>query len=171
MAQSLALDDFNGDGRSDVVLSNGMFDSLNVFMSEPGATEYASTDGLWFFHLSAADGQGDVGPATTIPVRIDTTKPTTAARPALVKRGSVARLRCAVRDAAPCGGWARGVVVVKNSRGKTVREIKFSHLSLGWFSPTFRCRLAKGTYRYHVHATDAAGNRQVKVAWNRLVVR
>ena len=36
---------------------------------------------------------------------------------------------------------------------------------------SFRCKLARGKYRFYVYATDPAGNKQVKVASNRLTVR
>ena len=60
---------------------------------------------------------------------------------------------------------------VGNGHGTVVYRFKSGHHALGRFYPTFRCRLPRGSYRYCVHATDAAGNRQVKVAWSSLVVR
>ena len=36
---------------------------------------------------------------------------------------------------------------------------------------SFVCRLAAGQYRFYVYATDAAGNKQSRVASNRLTVR
>ncbi len=35
----------------------------------------------------------------------------------------------------------------------------------------FRCKLGKGKYKFFVYATDAAGNPQSKIAYNRLTVR
>jgi hypothetical protein len=35
----------------------------------------------------------------------------------------------------------------------------------------FRCRLAAGAYRFFVYATDEAGNRQIVVGANALVVK
>ena len=35
----------------------------------------------------------------------------------------------------------------------------------------FRCRLAKGTYRYYVYATDASGNAQSRIGSARLTVK
>ena len=40
-----------------------------------------------------------------------------------------------------------------------------------WRKLRFTCKLARGTYRFTVYATDAAGNRQAKTASNKLVVR
>ncbi len=171
MSQSIAVGDLNGDGRTDLVVSNGLLNKVDVFFGEPGATATAGRDGLWYFHLCGADGLGDVGPVSTLAVRIDTHKPTTKARAATVVRGRIARLRCGVFDPRPCAGWARVGVIVRNGRGAIVRRLTFTHHSLGWFTATFRCTLAKRTYRYYVYATDAAGNRQNKVAGNRLTVR
>ena len=35
----------------------------------------------------------------------------------------------------------------------------------------FVCKLRHGTYHFSVYATDAAGNIQSQVGWNRLTVR
>jgi hypothetical protein len=37
-------------------------------------------------------------------------------------------------------------------------------------SVSFKCTLAVGVYRFHVYATDTAGNPQSTVAWNTLTV-
>jgi hypothetical protein len=162
--------DFDGDGRTDLAFTNGLFNRLYIYRSELGGAVTATADGLWYLHLCAADGLGGVGPTTTIPVRFDTRRPATAAWPASVSRGQVATLRCAVHDAQPCAGWARVTVQVLDRHSDVVRFLKYARVPLGPFSPTFRCTLARGTYRYRVGATDAAAN-HAKPAWGTLVVR
>ena len=61
--------------------------------------------------------------------------------------------------------------MVKNSHNRAVKTIKKSVKTGVGSTASFRCTLARGTYRFYVHATDPAGNRQVKVVSNRLIVR
>jgi len=67
---------------------------------------------------------------------------------------------------------ADGDIRVKNSHGKLVKQIVRKKPSdsqeLTW---KFRCTLARGTYKYYVYATDAAGNYQSHVASARFIVR
>jgi hypothetical protein len=78
-------------------------------------------------------------------------------------------LRYRVNDLTP---RAKVRIVVRTRAGaarKTLRP--------GWRgtnvrrSAWFRCRLARGTYRYFVYAIDQAGNRQKRLGSARLVVR
>ena len=53
-----------------------------------------------------------------------------------------------------------------------MKTIKVARVKAGVTSAVkFRCKLAKGKYRFFVHATDAARNAQSKIASNRLTVR
>jgi hypothetical protein len=174
LPDAVAVGDFNGDGRTDVAAANGDDDTASVLLNttpSPAGAYDATSDGLWYCHVCAVDGFGSWGPAATAAVRIDTHRPTTTARRAVVVRGHIASLRCGVSDARPCAGWAAVKVCVRNSRGKIVHRLTYSHKPTGWFLAKFRCKLAKGVYRYYVSATDAAGNRQSKLGWNRLIVK
>jgi hypothetical protein len=102
-------------------------------------------------------------------VKIDSGRPTTSARAAVVRRGARVTLRYRVADLTP---RANVRLVVKTTRGalrKTLRP--------GWRgtntlrSASWRCTLARGTYRFFVYATDQAGNRQRVVGSARLTVR
>ncbi len=61
--------------------------------------------------------------------------------------------------------------MIKDSRRHTVKTIKKTVKTNVTSTAKFRCKLPRGTYRFYVYATDPAGNRQVKVASNRLNVR
>jgi hypothetical protein len=106
-------------------------------------------------------------------LRVDTRRPTPFAPAAAgVKRGRVATLRFRVEDARPGSPTANVVIAIRDARGRTVKTL---HLAARAVNTTlrarFRCNLAPGRYRFTVRATDAAGNRQTKVAGNRLLVR
>ena len=121
----------------------------------------------------STDAAGNAGAATPAVIRIDTRKPTTRAPySAAVTRLRTVKLRFVVADQAPCAGTASAKIVVKNARGRKVKTVKVARVTAGATSAVkFRCKLAKGKYRFFVYATDSAGNAQSKVASNRLTVR
>ncbi len=85
-----------------------------------------------------------------------------------VKRGSTAKLRYRIADYSPC----MVKIAVKNARGKTVKTLTVRGARpMSWLAKSFRCTLAKGTYRFYVTATDSVGYRQTKAAVAKLVVR
>ena len=118
------------------------------------------------------DQAGNVEAARSYTVKIDTRKPTTAAPySAGVVRYRTAKLRFLVKDKAPCAGKAAARIVIKNGSNRIVKTIKKTVKTGVTSTASFRCRLAKGKYRFYVYATDPAGNRQVKITSNRLTVR
>ena len=63
-------------------------------------------------------------------------------------------------------------IAVKNTRGVTVKSITVkSARPMTWLTASFRCTLAKGTYRFYVTATDSVGYKSVKAAVGKLVVK
>jgi subtilisin family serine protease len=103
----------------------------------------------------------------------DTTGPVTKASDASVKRGGKAALPYRVNDAGFSVGPARVTIVIKNKAGKVVKTLGPSDnkpmcTALKW---AFTCKLAKGTYRFTVKATDKAGNKATKLGTARLVVK
>jgi len=132
-----------------------------------------SWDGVHKVTYWSTDEAGNAGPAIPAVVRIDTRKPTTRAPySAAVTRLRTVKLRFVVKDQAPCAGTASAKIVVKNARGRTVKTIKIAKVRAGATSAVkFRCKLAKGKYRFFVYATDAARNTQSRIASNRLTVR
>ena len=121
----------------------------------------------------STDVAGNVETPRLVTVRIDTRKPTTKAPySAVATRGQTARLRYVVKDEAPCAGTAAAKIVIKNARGKAVKTLKVRKVKTGLAATVkFRCKLGKGKYKFFVYATDAAGNPQSKIAYNRLTVR
>ena len=123
----------------------------------------------------SADTDGNVEADKTLTVGIDTRKPTTKAPDASsVVRYRTAKLWYKVVDPPPNGGTATVTIKIKNSANKVVKTLgpykgKAVYKLL---AATFTCRLAKGSYRFYVSATDAAGNAQVLPAGsNRLTVK
>ena len=101
----------------------------------------------------------------------DTTGPQTyAPRRSVVKRGKTAILDYRVTDdqAASCTVTIR----VKTLGGRLVRTLRPGLKGCDTLRhATFRCTLAKKTYRFFVYARDLSGNAQTRVGSNRLVVR
>ena len=52
-----------------------------------------------------------------------------------------------------------------------MKRLKVSSARVNKLTTKFVCALKPGAYRFTVYATDRAGNVQVKMASNRLVVR
>jgi len=118
------------------------------------------------------DSSGLVSPVAGAIVGVDTHKPLPHAYAASVVRDKTATLRYLVSDAASPYVWQTVTIRVKNSHGKLVKQIvrknQATAKTLTW---KFRCTLARGTYKYYVYATDAAGNYQSHVASARFIVR
>jgi hypothetical protein len=104
---------------------------------------------------------------------VDTVAPTTLAPSAVkVVKGKKATLKYQVNDAAPSQGTASAVITIKNKAGKVVKTIKPGAKAVNVLqTATFTCKLAKGTYKFYVTATDGAGNVAAKAAVNKLTVK
>ncbi len=118
------------------------------------------------------NGNVEAQQTLTFTITADTAKPRTSAYGASVKRGRTARLKFKVTDAEPNKGTASVVIKIKNRKGKVVKSLRAGAVTVNVLrSQTFRCFLAKGTYRFSVYAVDASGNAQSRVGSNKLIVR
>ena len=128
-------------------------------------------DGVFKVQYWSVDKAGNAGAAKSCTVKIDTRRPTVAAPyTARATRNRTAKLRFIARDKAPCAGKVAARIVIKNRAGRTVKTIRKT-VKVGLTSTaSFRCTLRSGKYRFSVYVTDPAGNRQVRVATNRLTV-
>ena len=111
--------------------------------------------GVHTVRYRSMDLAGNLEEARACTVKIDAGRPTTSARAALVRRGARVTLRYRVADLTP---RANVRLVVKTTAGaprKTLRP--------GWRgtnalrSASWRCMLARGTYRFFVYATRPGG--------------
>lgn len=129
-------------------------------------------DGVHAFLYRATDNAGNVEPAQTGRVRIDTRRPVpNAPWAALAVAGRLAALRCAVADPGPGGATATVTIEIRTAAGRPVKILRFTGQPVGKaLACSFLCTLPVGSYRFSVSAVDAAGNRSAAVATNRLVV-
>ena len=129
-----------------------------------------TSDGIHTVYYRSLDKAGNREVARSCKVRIDTLGPTcraTAAARAVT--GTKVALRYRVNDTR--SATANVTIVVKKSSGSTVKTIKLGSRRTGRaYSASFVCKLAAGSYRYYVYATDLAGNHQAKVGTNALTV-
>ena len=131
-----------------------------------------STQGAIIVNAQAFDWCNRVGAASAT-INIDTTKPGTAALGNVsVKRGKTARLKYRVTEPAGLSPSAKVVIKIKRGNGTTAKTFTIRN------APTnskrtysFTCNLAKGSYKWHVYATDLAGNTQDNVARATLKVK
>jgi hypothetical protein len=151
-------------------------DTVADATSEGGDTSYTSgalPQGVSYFHVRARDGAGNWGATVHRALRVDTVAPTTMAPyRASVLRGGIATLRYKVVDATPNAGTADVTIRVKTLGGRTVAKLVLDDRAVNdVLRARFRCRLVRKTYRFFVYAADAAGNRQLEVGSNLLMVR
>jgi hypothetical protein len=118
------------------------------------------------YQITVAAGGGGGG-------TIDTIAPTVLAPSASkVIKGRKATLKYQVNDADPTLGTATAVIKIKNKAGKVVKTIRPGVVAVNVLQKaTFTCKLARGTYKFYVTATDAAGNVAAKAAVNKLTVK
>ncbi len=140
----------------------------------PAPSSHAG-DGEHLVQAWASDLAGNTETPVVTTVRIDTVRPATRAPyRAAVVAGRTATLKYRVNDAKPCAGKASVRIEIRTLHGRLVKTVRPGLQSVGTLrSATFRCRLARGTYRFTVLATDPAGNVTSKASAgaNRLVVR
>jgi hypothetical protein len=131
-----------------------------------------SADGVHTIAYRSADigVPANVEDERTCTVMIDTLGPRTAARSVSVRRGSAVSLRYYLADLLSFRA-AAVKVVVKNSRGATVKSASLGERTTDtWYSLRWTPK-ARGTYRYYVYGKDLAGNAQTKVGSAKVVVR
>ena len=153
---------------------------FNANMTAPSA---AGTYTYKVWGAKGTPGSGGQATSTTYQVTVsssgggggtvDTVAPTTLAPSAAkVIKGRKATLKYQVNDAAPNLGTATAVIKIKNRAGKVVKTIKPGAKAVNVLQKaTFTCKLAKGTYKFYVTATDAAGNKATNTAVNKLTVK
>ena len=128
----------------------------------PGSGQATSTT----YQITVSGSSGGGGTVDTVaPVAV-------APSAAKVVKGKKATLKYQVNDAAPNLGTATAVIKIKNKAGKVVKTLKPGSKTVNVLQKaTFTCKLAKGTYKFYVTATDAAGNKAGNTAGNKLTVR
>jgi hypothetical protein len=115
--------------------------------------------------FGAADGS--VSDVVEASIRVDTAGPVTLARSAMPAGAGRTLLRFVIRDPGSARVTA-GVVV----RGEgVVKRFSLGSVRTGARTALVKLRLAAGTYRWHVTATDLAGWTQERQTAGRLVVR
>ena len=147
---------------------------LSAAISIPTDKDMPLAAGTHTVKVWAQDINGNVEAQQTVPFEIvtDTVKPTTSAWVVAARRGRVATLKYRVNDPEPTKGTATVMIKIKNRAGKVVKTMSAGTKTVNApLTKNFRCRLAKGTYRYYVYATDASGNAQSKIGSARLTVK
>jgi hypothetical protein len=120
----------------------------------------------------STDNNGDTETTRSCAVGIDTRAPKVVANwAATVRRGRTASLRYVVDDPRPGSPTAGVRIRIAAANGRGAKTLTVSQVAVNAKLTTrFVCNLARGTYRFSVYATDAAGNAQTKVGSERLVV-
>ena len=132
-----------------------------------------SADGVRRVVYRSVDVVGNVEARRFCRVLIDTRQPRPVANwRATARRGSDATLRYLIDDPRPGSPTATATIRIRDGHGALVKKAVLRAVRVdtrqSW---TFACRLPRGTYRFTVTATDAAGNRGATSSSSTLVVR
>ena len=104
---------------------------------------------------------------TPVPGAITVKAPSAAS----VKKGKTATLKFSV-DEAVVGGVANIKIVIKNAKKKPVKTLKVTGAKMNMANTVkFKCKLAKGKYKFYVSATTADGAQSTNTASNKLTVK
>ena len=138
-----------------------------------GTQVTVSTQGSHTIAYRSSDAAGNLETAQECSVSVDTRRPTPKApKASSVRRGARASLAYTIVDARPGSPTATVTLKVKTLGGRTVKTVTLLKRTVNTpLTYTFRCTLAKKTYKFYVYAKDTAGNAQLKPAVNKLVVR
>jgi len=131
-----------------------------------------ANDGYHWVDYRSVDTLDNVESFHTAEARIDTQRPTTSApEKERVERYRYVKLTYKVKDVLPNAGTAKVTIKIKTLSGSIVKRLypgtKKVNVRLDY---RWRCTIPRGTYRFYVYATDAAGNTQSYVGRNSLVV-
>lgn len=119
---------------------------------------------------SASDMAGNRSPVRTVRFTVDTHGPITSA---LAASGKVRRtIQLKYRLADNLSPKATVTIVIKNSRGQTVKTLRPGSKAIGatWYKASWK-PTARGTFRYYVKAKDVAGNAQSRQGNGKITVR
>jgi hypothetical protein len=171
-----AADEAGGSGVAAlVIVLDGVSQTLDTPVAQVliGAPADHHADGLHTLAVHAIDAAGNAEAAHAVTIGIDTRRPTVLAPAAAsTPQYGVAKLRYEVVDDPPNGGTADVTIRLRDRHGKVVATVKGAAQPVGKpLLASFDCALAVGVYRFTITAVDAAGNRQVAAAANRLTVR
>jgi len=168
----------------------GVFDEVRFAVDDAGFGEWLPLvpsetvqlpkhDGAHVIHIQLANtlldpgelGSPDYPLEIDVSTNLDTLGPVTLAPEALsAASGGRATLRFVVRDNLSPTAQVR--LRVANQAGQTVSVVKLGEVPTGRaVSRSIAVKLPRGRYRYHVMATDLAGNAQRKAGANDLIVR
>jgi len=132
--------------------------------------------GEWEFR--STDAAGNVETPKALTLRIDSAAPVTRTLKASARRGTKVRLRYQVIDAVSPQAQTVVIRIYRRAaaQGATVYRLTKRIVIRGRpmntaLAHTFRCRLARGTYRWTAAAVDLAGNRQQRPSGSLLRVR
>jgi lysophospholipase L1-like esterase len=127
-------------------------------------------NGLKTLYVRLRDSQGVTSPSASAAIVLDTSPPTTFAKPAHGREGRPIRLEGLVRD--NLSREAQAVTLtVYNSRRAIVRTFRLGPRKVAtWYAVTWTPRAA-GVYHYAVTATDLAGNSQAHAGSAKITVR
>jgi hypothetical protein len=129
-----------------------------------------SDDGQHSLSYRSTDAVGNVEPAKSVAVSIDTEGPLTSAQATGGRRGQVVPLSYRVDDKLSAMATAV-VIVVRNDHGKVVRSFGVGTTTVGSWHEVEWTPTATGSYSYAVTAKDLAGNTQVDTGSARVTVR
>jgi kexin len=129
-------------------------------------------DGRYVVWYRSIDNAGNEEPPHAVTINVDTRAPRTyAPRAARVRRGARIRLFFRVVDPGFSSRRATVIIRIRDAGGHVRRVITLRGQHIGSLQNVlYRCRLARGAYRFSVYATDSAGNTQSRVGANALLV-
>lgn len=119
-----------------------------------------SGDGIHTILYKSVDNAGNWEAAKSCQVKIDTTGPACAAKNVTVTRGKTCRLSFKIHDA--LSTKVTRVLTIETRSGAVKKRWSWGYgtNSSSWRYLSYRCTLAKGSYRIMISGKDLAGNPQ-----------